>query len=99
MYLGRLVEERSRAGLFAGPSHPYTRALLDSVLTPDSDLGLPAMAIGAVFPNPLSDGRGCPFTPRCPSAMDICRTIAPAVHALQDGWATCHLLQQETVSQ
>ena len=99
MYLGRLVEERSRAGLFAGPSHPYTRALLDSVLTPDPDLGLPATAIGAAFPNPLSDGRGCPFTPRCPSAMEICRTIAPAVHALRDGWATCHLLQQETVSQ
>ena len=98
MYLGRLVEERSRAGLFAGPRHPYTRALLDSVLTPDPDLGLPDMQIGAMLSNPMSGIQGCPFSPRCPSAMDICRTTPPAVSALPDGWTTCHLVQQEAVS-
>jgi peptide/nickel transport system ATP-binding protein len=98
MYLGQIVEERSRAGLFAGPRHPYTRALLDSVLTPDPELGLPDTKIGAVLPNPMDEGRGCPFTPRCPSAMDICRTTTPAVHPLPDGWASCHLLQEEAVS-
>jgi peptide/nickel transport system ATP-binding protein len=98
MYLGQIVEERSRAGLFAGPRHPYLRALLDSVLTPDPELGLPDTKIGAVLPNPMDEGRGCPFTPRCPSAMDICRTTTPAVHSLSDGWASCHLLQEEAVS-
>jgi len=99
MYLGRLVEERSRAGLFAGPRHPYTRALLESVLTPDPDLNVPDTRIGVVSANPMSVERGCPFTPRCPSAMDICRTIAPSIHALPDGSATCHLLQEEAIPQ
>src|SRR5690606_13133372 len=41
MYLGEIVEEASVADIFARPRHPYTRALLDSVLTPDPSLGLP----------------------------------------------------------
>ncbi len=97
MYLGRIVEERTRAGLFANPSHPYTRALLESVLTPDPDLGVPDTHIGASMANPMTQHAGCPFQPRCPNAMDICKTIPPAVSALPDGWATCHLLQQEAV--
>ncbi len=93
MYLGRLVEQRSRAGLFAGPKHPYTSALLESVLTPDPDLGVPDTGIGAIAPNPLAGNPGCPFTPRCPAAMDICQTAFPATRALPDGWAACHLVQ------
>jgi peptide/nickel transport system ATP-binding protein len=92
MYLGRFVEERSRAGLFASPRHPYTRALLQSVLTPDPDLGVPDTRIGATM---AGGDEGCPFHPRCPSAIDICRTAAPAVRNLRDGWATCHLVEQE----
>ena len=92
MYLGRFVEERSRAGLFASPRHPYTRALLQSVLTPDPDLGVPDTRIGATM---TGGDTGCPFHPRCPSAIDICRTTAPAIRALRDGWATCHLVEQQ----
>jgi peptide/nickel transport system ATP-binding protein len=92
MYLGRFVEERRRAGLFASPRHPYTRALLDSVLTPDPDLGVPDTRIGATM---AGGDTGCPFHPRCPSAIDICRTAAPPVRALPDGWATCHLVEQQ----
>ncbi len=92
MYLGRFVEERSRAGLFASPRHPYTRALLQSVLTPDPDLGVPDTRIGATM---AGSDTGCPFHPRCPSAIDICRTAAPPVRALPDGWATCHLVETQ----
>ena len=92
MYLGRFVEERSRAGLFASPRHPYTRALLQSVLTPDPDLGVPDTRIGATM---AGSDTGCPFHPRCPSAIDICRTAAPPLRALPDGWATCHLVETQ----
>jgi len=92
MYLGRFVEQRSRAGLFAAPRHPYTRALLDSVLTPDPDLGVPDTRIGATM---IGGDTGCPFHPRCPSVIDICRTTAPAIRTLPDGWATCHLVEQQ----
>jgi peptide/nickel transport system ATP-binding protein len=98
MYLGRIVEERSRAGLFASQAHPYTRALLQSVLTPDPDLGVPDTRIGSTFPNPLEERPGCPFSPRCPDAIDICRTSAPAVRELPDGWASCHRVQEGAAS-
>jgi len=98
MYLGRFVEERSRAGLFAAPRHPYTRALLESVLTPDPDLGVPDTRLGAVAAGMPGSESGCPFHPRCPSAIGICRTTAPAVRALPDGRATCHLIEQEAAA-
>jgi peptide/nickel transport system ATP-binding protein len=94
MYLGRFVEERSRAGLFASPRHPYTRALLESVLTPDPDLGVPDTRVGSTT---AAGESGCPFNPRCPGAIDVCRITPPAVHTLPDGWATCHLLAEEAV--
>jgi peptide/nickel transport system ATP-binding protein len=95
MYLGRIVEQRSRAALFASPAHPYTRALLQSVLTPDPDLGVPDTRIGTAFPNPLEERSGCPFSLRCLDAIDLCTTTAPAVRAVPDGWASCHLVQEE----
>ncbi len=94
MYLGRFVEERSRAGLFGKPEHPYSQVLLESVLTPDPDLGVPDTHLGAVFPNPLSLTPGCAFHPRCPSARDICKAIAPQAVHLPDGFSTCHFAGQ-----
>lgn len=98
MYLGRIVEERTRAGLFAGPRHPYTRGLLESVLTPDPDLGVPDTHLGVMNANPMAVQNGCPFQPRCPSAIDVCGTQPPAVTSLRDGWATCHLIQEEALA-
>ena len=90
MYLGRIVEERSRAGLFESPAHPYTRALLDSVLTPDPSLGMPDPGISGAFPNPIAPPPGCTFHPRCAGAVDRCRSEAPTPHPLADGTAACH---------
>ncbi|WP_137044890.1 ABC transporter ATP-binding protein [Pseudolabrys sp. FHR47] len=98
MYLGRIVEERTRAGLFAGPRHPYTRGLLESVLTPDPDLGVPDTHLGVMNANPMAAQNGCPFQPRCPSAIGVCSTQPPAVTVLRDGWATCHLVQEEALA-
>ncbi len=75
MYLGKIVEERERAALFAQPAHPYTRALLDAVLTPDPSLGLPALGLGGSFPNPISPPSGCAFHPRCRAASALRRAL------------------------
>jgi peptide/nickel transport system ATP-binding protein len=91
MYLGRIVEAAPREAIFRAPRHPYTRALLTSVLTPEPGLGIPDIGLGLAFPNPLEPPRGCAFHPRCPEAGPRCRMAVP--RALRDGDAmvACHL--------
>jgi peptide/nickel transport system ATP-binding protein len=91
MYLGRLVELGETAQVFDRPRHPYTRALLGSVLTPDPALGLPDIRLGRGFPDPLNPPPGCRFHPRCPDVMETCRTNAPAPLADDAGLVECHL--------
>ncbi|MGY6411669.1 MAG: ABC transporter ATP-binding protein [Alkalilacustris sp.] len=91
MYLGRLVEVTDSAGLFRGARHPYTRALLDSALTPDPDAGVPAPRLGATPPDPMNPPEGCAFHPRCPEAMDICRQRRPRQLIDDTGRVECHL--------
>jgi peptide/nickel transport system ATP-binding protein len=86
MYLGRLVEIGETEALFARPRHPYTRMLLDAV--PDLAMsGRPRTPIGGEPPNPIDPPPGCPFHPRCPQAIAICRAERPA---FRDNVA-CHL--------
>ena len=86
MYLGRLVEIGQTEALFAKPRHPYTRMLLDAV--PDLAMsGRPRTPVGGEPPNPIDPPPGCPFHPRCPRAVGVCRTETPA---FVDGVA-CHL--------
>jgi peptide/nickel transport system ATP-binding protein len=90
MYLGRLVEIGETEALFARPRHPYTRMLLDAV--PDLSMsGRPRSAIGGEPPNPIDPPPGCPFHPRCPQAIAICRSERPA---FRDNVA-CHLAAEE----
>ena len=91
MYLGRIVEEADAATLFRSPSHPYTKALLSSVLTPDPRLGVPDTHLGTVFPNPIDPPSGCSFHPRCAACVDICRERAPEPRVDGDHMAECHL--------
>jgi peptide/nickel transport system ATP-binding protein len=86
MYLGRLIEIGETEALFARPRHPYTRMLLDAV--PDLSMsGRPRSAIGGEPPNPIDPPPGCPFHPRCPRAIAICKSEPPA---FRDNVA-CHL--------
>jgi len=91
MYLGRIVEQADTASLFQSPQHPYTRALLDSVLTPDPHLGLPNTQLGASYPNPIDPPSGCAFHPRCVNAMPHCAARAPSGQAHKAAYVECHL--------
>jgi peptide/nickel transport system ATP-binding protein len=91
MYLGRIVEEADTETIFDNPRHPYTKALLESVLTPDPRLGVPDSNLGAVFPNPIDPPSGCTFHPRCSKCMDICKTKAPVATFHGDNRVECHL--------
>lgn len=91
MYLGKVVEQNDTAGLFETPLHPYTQALLASVLTPDPGLGIPDIGLGLAFPDPLNPPPGCPFNPRCAYRMPQCDVINPALTPQPHGLVACHL--------
>ena len=91
MYLGRIVEEADAETLFANPRHPYTKALLESVLTPGPSMGVPDTHLGTVFPNPIDPPSGCHFHPRCAQCVEKCKLVAP--EPVRDGanFVECHL--------
>jgi peptide/nickel transport system ATP-binding protein len=91
MYLGRIVEEADTDTLFWAPKHPYTVALLQSVLTPEPGLGFADTHLGAAYPNPLNMPAGCRFHPRCPRRMDHCTHIEPRPVRQGAGFVECHL--------
>ncbi len=95
MYLGRIVETAAADALFARPSHPYTEALISAVPHGDLDRASTRMVLAGEMPNPENPPPGCPFHPRCPKAMDVCRTTPPAETDIgTDGWphlVRCHL--------
>jgi oligopeptide/dipeptide ABC transporter ATP-binding protein len=96
MYLGQIVELASGEAIFRDPQHPYTQALLASTPLPDPDSGRTRIILEGTVPSPAYPPAGCRFHTRCPHVMDICRTVAPQVHAVSDGrWARCHLLAND----
>ncbi|MBL8808053.1 MAG: ATP-binding cassette domain-containing protein [Rhodospirillales bacterium] len=90
MYLGRVVELAPAAEIFARPRHPYTQALLASVLTPEPGKGLPDTHLGLAFPDPLDPPPGCGFNPRCAYARAVCRERVPAFSEDGPAKAACH---------
>jgi len=92
MYLGRIVEIGPVPEIFDAPCHPYTQALRAASPIPD-----PAMRVGFAkltgeVPSPSDPPRGCHFHPRCPHAMDVCRTRSPTPVDMGGGRrVACHL--------
>jgi len=94
MYLGRIVEQAETSDLFNRPRHPYTKALLESVLTPDPQMGLPETHLGIAYPNPIDPPSGCTFHPRCPMAKDICKKARPTSLSEGNHLVECHFPQE-----
>ena len=87
-------EEADTETLFTQPKHPYTEALLSSVLTPDPNLDVPDTHLGAAYPNPVEPPSGCTFHPRCAKVMDQCSVRAPKPVATDEGHVECHLYDE-----
>lgn len=89
LYLGRLMEEATSSQLFARPRHPYTQMLLAAAPLLDGrprDIDLPRGEV----PDPISPPSGCAFNPRCPFAVDLCRTKRPELRELAGSRVACH---------
>ncbi|MEQ9811157.1 MAG: ATP-binding cassette domain-containing protein [Azospirillaceae bacterium] len=94
MYLGRIVELRSKADLFDRPLHPYTRMLMDTVPTLERP-GEPRKRLAGEVPSPLDPPPGCAFHPRCPLAGERCRVERPAVLPVAGGGVVaCHAVEE-----
>ncbi len=98
MYGGRVMETGPVEAIFAAPLHPYTRALLASI--PGQTPGKQRLTeIPGSSPNPAEPPSGCPFHPRCPVAIEACRTATPPLEAKAPGRAAaCLRVEAERVA-
>ena len=78
MYAGVIAEQGNTGSIFREPKHPYTQGLLAS-LPSRAKRGKALYSIPGTVPNPAYKPAGCPFHPRCPHAIDPCRSIYPAL--------------------
>ena len=79
--------------VLGAPKHPYTRALISAVPEIDPTKRKSHMLLPGDPPNPENIPAGCPFHPRCPLAIDICRAEEPAFRGDSTSRARCHLVE------
>jgi oligopeptide/dipeptide ABC transporter ATP-binding protein len=77
MYAGRIVEMATTEQLFVRPTHPYTKALLESLPGLGTEHRSPLHQIGGTPPDPTQLTAGCPFRFRCPYAIAKCSEEEP----------------------
>jgi len=79
MYLGKIVELGPAADVIERPRHPYTRALVSAIPTPDpeGERAKTRLVLPGDPPSPLHPPAGCAFHPRCPQVREKCRTAVP----------------------
>jgi peptide/nickel transport system ATP-binding protein len=95
LYHGRVMESGPAGQVSGSPGHPYTRALLAAAPVPNPELQRRRRAARQALtlagrPGTLA-GAGCPFAPRCPHAIAVCREERPALVPVSgDTFAACH---------
>src|ERR671928_1063495 len=93
MYVGKIVEVTDRDLLYERPLHPYTKALLSAVPTPDPEKEAvrERMILVGDVPSPVNPPAGCRFNPRCPWAEDNCKVDEPPLAEVRTGhFVACH---------
>lgn len=95
MYLGRIVEQAPREVLFAGPKHPYTRALLSATPVADPARARERIRLKGEMPSPFNPPPGCPFNTRCPLAFDRCRTERPKLEWHGETKVACFAVERD----
>ena len=88
--VGKIVEEGAVSDVFEHPKHPYTQALIAAAPKIGQGKRTPGSALKGDVPSLLNPPSGCAFHPRCPVAVDRCRTEAPLLKAN----VACHLLDE-----
>ena len=99
MYAGEIIESGSAEDIYEGKDHhPYTVGLFGSI--PDIDSKTARLnPIPGLMPDPTDLPVGCPFAPRCPQCMEICRKEKPAAVCFGTHEIKCHLFSNERGSE
>jgi oligopeptide/dipeptide ABC transporter ATP-binding protein len=85
MYAGRIVESATTVQLFERPTHPYSKALLESLPGPETEHRTALHQIGGTPPDPTQLTAGCPFRFRCPYVIAKCSEEEPPLIDRGDG--------------
>jgi oligopeptide/dipeptide ABC transporter ATP-binding protein len=85
MYLGRIMEVAPTRTLYRAPNHPYTRALLSAVPSPDIHAKKERIILKGDIPSPINPPSGCVFRTRCPMAIPECATVVPELKQVTPG--------------
>ncbi len=91
MYLGKIVELGPAVEVIERPRHPYTRALVSAIPTPNPDVerSRQRIVLPGDPPSPLNPPAGCAFHPRCPHAQDKCKVAVPPLEQVGDREVAC----------
>jgi peptide/nickel transport system ATP-binding protein len=96
MYAGNVVEIGPTEQLLAAPRHPYTKLLLSAAPDPRAPLDGSGPADAGEPPKVVDPAPGCRFQPRCPYAIDKCRTVTPRLGEVAPSQlAACHVALAE----
>jgi peptide/nickel transport system ATP-binding protein len=95
LYAGKLVEEADTRTILKNPRHPYTQYLIKSL--PKLDERTERVSIPGRPPALDNPPSGCRFHPRCPLAIEKCRTVDPEIISILPGHRiACHLVTEIT---
>ena len=95
MYAGSICEQGTADEIFYNPKHEYTKGLMRSIPTVDSD-GSRLHPISGTPIDLLNMPKGCPFAPRCDAAMKICmRQCCERMQINADHQAACWMNVKE----
>ncbi len=90
MYAGRIVEIGPVHAVIHDPAHPYTRGLMGSIPSMDSDRER-LLQIDGSMPRLNAIPQGCAFNPRCPKVMSRCMQERPDLMPAKSTRAACWL--------
>lgn len=85
LYLGRIMEIAPSETLYADPRHPYTRALLSAIPSPEPGRVRTRQILRGDIPSPANPPSGCVFRTRCPHAIDDCARAVPPLEEVSPG--------------